>query len=195
MRAYFAFDRNQRVGFALSQHRCDAVQGVIDGGPNDWRTIIATQLEVNTRQGQRQTARPIRDVSPLGALALQEFPARRDLGEEVGDLDSGALRSPRASLVNRFPGIDENLDAFVAPACAGEEPQSRNGGHRGKRLPPEAETPYGFEIGILGELAGRVPGQREPGFPGGHPAAIVAHGDQCASSVPYVDSDTCRLGV
>src|SRR5439155_18044913 len=98
--------------------------------------------------------------------------------EEIGDLDAGAFR--RADLAHRSDraGVDLDLGAALCASRARSQREMRNRRDAGQRLAAEAERLDRAEILRPGDLAGRVPFDRQPRIAGLHPFAVVFDANQ-----------------
>ena len=84
------------------------------GGHSTARAAAARQREADLRIAERQLRDEARDLRRLGRVRLEELAARRQVVEEIGDLDRRALR--RADLAHRRDGaaVDADLGARSA---------------------------------------------------------------------------------
>ena len=102
------------------------------------------------------------DAGKLGAVGLQEFPARRSVVEQLLYLDGGALRATGLAHHRPLAAFDRDKRARLTfpgqrrQADAGHRPDAR------QRLAAKAERADGFQIPRLSNLAGGVAEERQP---------------------------------
>jgi hypothetical protein len=93
-------------------------------------------------------------VPPLGGGGLQELPPRRDVAEQLGDFDSGALRSRRGAGLDQLTALDADLEPLFAPPPPGAKAQLRDRGDGREGLAAKAKAVDLVEIVEAAELAG-----------------------------------------
>ena len=85
----------------------------------DEEAASARQREADFGHDQRNLRDESRDLRGLGRVGLQEFPARREVEEKIGDLDQRALGRADLADRSRDAGLDEDLGARQrVPPCA-----------------------------------------------------------------------------
>jgi len=177
-RALAVLGRHERLGFAIGEHGCDAVQGVFDGRPVDRRPVVTLDVEVDPRQRERGPRHPVGDVPPLGGRRLEELAACGNSREQLRDLDARSFRPSHASVAEQPPLLDEKLDALARAARTGAQPQARDRGDCRQGLSAKAEAPDPVQILEAAQLAGGVALERQARILDGHPEPIVGHGHQ-----------------
>ena len=153
------------------------------------------EREPDAGRGQRGLGHVLGHGPELGLARAEELPPRRQVEEEVADLDArapgeGDVRDGDEPLP--FP-----LDHRPAVARAVEGPQGQPGdrGDAGQRFAPEAEGRDPLQVLLPGDLARRVPAEAERGVLAVHARAVVLDLDQALAAVDKLDPDLGRPGV
>ena len=109
-------DLDQIVPFAVNL--VEAIAQRSGRRPLKKRPAGAGQHETRFRIRQRQLRHDARHLRRLRAVGFQEFPARREVVEQIVDLDDGAFG--RADLLDRRdgPAVDAKLGAALVSARA-----------------------------------------------------------------------------
>ena len=155
----------------------------------------ARQREADLRIRQRQLRDDARDLRRLGAVRLQELPPRRQVVEQVVDLDDRALR--RADLDDRRhrAAVDADLGAALLAARARPEDEVRHRRDGRQRLAAEPERQDRREIVRPPDLARRVALDRQPRILRPHPFPIVLDADLFLAAELDVDREAARAGI
>jgi len=101
-----ALRRHQRRGIPLREDRGDPIEGILHRGPGEGAPAVPSYVEVDLRQGEGGPGQPVSDVPPLGGGGLQELSPRRDVAEQLRDLDSGPLGPRRGARRDQFTALD-----------------------------------------------------------------------------------------
>src|SRR5258708_24323842 len=107
-------------------------------------------MKADMRMEQRECADDILDRSDLGGVALQELQPRRNIGEEVSNLDRHSRKQRSRSLFDRFAGPDANSPSATRAFDIGDLADA------GDRLAPKAEADDRVTIIDVCHLTGRV---------------------------------------
>ena len=149
-------------------------------------------------QRQRQPRQPVGDVAPLGLRLLQELAPRRHHGEQVGDLDPGALGCRHLPFALDRSRVQEDLVArspVVAAAQTRAQPSARDRGDGRQRLAAEAEARDPLQVLRRRELAGGVSLERQVSVSRRHPDSVIRHGDQPEATLAHVHADPAGIRI
>src|SRR5690606_27055037 len=124
-----------------------------------------------------------------------ELAPRRHVVEQVADLDRGAARVLLRRHVTDVAAVDLEARAVVVTVAPGRQDEAAHRRNRRQRLAAESQGGDGFEIIERGDLAGRVPRNRQRQFGRRDAAAVVADPDQAYATFFQVDVDPARAGV
>ncbi len=147
------------------------------------------------RVGQRQLRDDPRDLRGLAAVGLQKLAARRQVVEQVVDLDHRALG--RADLDHRRDraAVHANLRAARQSPRPRPQHEMRDRRNRRQRLAPEAEGGNRREIVGPPDLARRVALDRQQRIVGLHPVAVVLDADLLLAAELDVNQQPPGAGV
>ena len=144
---------------------------------------------------ERELRDDARDLRGLGAIGLQELPPRRQVVEEIVDLDDRAFRRRRFDDAGDGAAVDADLGAALPSARARTQQEMRHRRDRRQRLAAEAEREDRGEIVGAADLARRMPLDREPRILRLHPFPIVLDADLFLAAELDVDRNPPRAGV
>ncbi len=181
---------SQHLREPLLARRLASRQGRIEEHPR-----AAAQAEGHIGTGQRQPLEQARDVSGFGRGAAHELAPRGDVEEKVAHLDRGPGRVRRGAHRAHRARIDGDLGGALRIQGMGDEAKVGYRADRGQRLATKAEGADGGEIIQGGDLARRMPADRDRQLLLGNAAAIVAHAQQLDAAALDVDLDAVRTGV
>ena len=139
----------------------------------------ARQREADLRIAERHLRHQPRDLRRLRLIRLEELAPRRQVEEEVGDLDARAFR--RADLAHRYdrPGVDADLGAASSlPRSARPQQEARHRRDAGQRLAAEPQRANRREVVLARDLARRMPLDRQPRILRLHAVAVVFDANQ-----------------
>ena len=171
-----------------------ALRAAVAGGEELLAAVAyAAHGDVGAAQGAAQRRREAGRA--LGPVALQELAPGGRVVEEAAHGDARALG--RAGLVHLadVAGVEAHVRALARAALAGGELDVRDAGDGGQGLAAEAERAYALEAALVGELAGGVAQEGDPGVLGGHPAAVVGHADELRAAAGEFYRYVARPGV
>ena len=131
----------------------------------------------------------------LGGRRAQELAPCRRHREEIAHLDQRARRRRGRSGVARAAGV--RLDGDRRGVGRPARHQADGPGRRDarQRLAAKSQRRDRFQIVRAGELAGRVPRERQQRVLGRHALAVVAHRDALDPAAPQRHLDVPRAGV
>ena len=84
--------------------------------PDD--ALVLHEGESDLGEGQRCQGQIMLDVGPLGFLAAQEFPARRQIVKQLAHFHAGAWRVAGGLHLEDFPAVNDDLRGFRRSAVA-----------------------------------------------------------------------------
>jgi len=159
------------------------------------RAAVVAEPETDARPAQGNGAQPVLDVAELGALGAQELAPRRDVEEQVADLDRGAdrVRRRRRRADATVLGVDP--PAVVVAGGARDQGETGDRGDRGQGLAPEAQAGDPQQVVEVGDLGGGVAGQGQGQLPGRDADAVVAHPHQPGTAGLDLDLDAVGAGI
>ena len=155
----------------------------------------AGQREADLRIRQRQLRDDARNLRRLGAVGFQELPPRRQVVEDVVDLDDGALRRAHFRDRGHGPAVDAKLGSALLAPRARAQHEVRHRRDRRQRLAAKAEGDDRGEILGAPQLAGRVAFDRQPRVLRRHPLAVVVDADLLLAAELGVNRQPARAGV
>jgi hypothetical protein len=151
--------------------------------------------EAHLRVAECELRRQPRDLGGFRRVGLQELAPRRQIVEEVRDLDAGAFGG--ADLADRGDRAGVHLDfgPALGAARARAHREMRDRGDAGQRLAAEPEGVDRAEIRRVRDLARGVPLDRQPGIVGVHAGAVVLDPDQSLAAELHRNGDAPRACV
>ena len=166
----------------------------------DWRDLqdLAArtgQREADLRIAQRQLCDDARDLGGFGAIRLEKLAPRRQVVEDIGDLDRGAFRHSRFHHGSDRPAVHADLGARGRAACARPKDEMRHRRDAGQRLTAEPERRDAREIVGPANLARRMALDGQPRILRLHPLAIVLDANQLLAAELDGDGDAPRAGI
>ena len=170
----------QQVGLALPAPR---------------RLAVVRDPQLHLGPGQRELAQPFLDVPELGALGAQELAPRRDVVEQVADLDGGPARvRPRHR--RRDPAtVDlDGVGVLVLLPPRGDAEAAHRSDRR-QRFAAKAEAGDALQVLQRGDLAGGVARHRQRQFVRRDAAPVVADADQAGAALLQVDVHPPGTGI
>jgi hypothetical protein len=155
----------------------------------------AEQREADLMGAQRKLRDDAGDLRGLGLVGFQELAARREIEEQVADLDARALGRPH--LHHRCDGAAVHLDLRSGHRAArpGPQRQVRHRGNRRQRLAPEPQRRDGAEVPARADLARGMPLERQPRVVRIHPFPVVFDPDRALAAVLDGDRNPGGAGV
>jgi hypothetical protein len=155
----------------------------------------ARQGESDVRVGQGELRRHPRDLRRLGGVGFQELPPRRQVVEEVVDLDYGSFGRGNFGGRGDEPAVDMDLGSGVPASRAAAQHEMRHGGNRGQRFATKPERQNRRQVFRAPDLARRVPLDCERGVVRLHSLAVVLYANALLSTELDVNHDPVRAGV
>ena len=155
----------------------------------------AGQGEPDLGIGERQLRGDARDLPRLGPVRLQELPSRRQIVEEVVDLDDRAWRGRHFLLGRNEAAVHTHFGAAVAVARARPQREVRNGGDRRQRLAAEPVRQDGGEVVGPADLARGMTLERQPRIIRVHPLAVILDPNLLLAAELDVDDDAAGAGI
>ena len=153
-------------------------------------------VKPTSRIAQRQLRHDPRDLRGLGGVGLQELPPRRQVVEQVGDLDRACLRARRPRRADSTcAGVDADLGAAAAPRARVRRRKCDTEamlGSASPRKPSVAMAPRSSARRILLVACRSRHSRASSGL---HADAVVLDPDQLLAAVLDGDGDARRLGV
>ena len=156
----------------------------LDGGQLPDQSAVSLKGKGYFRVSQRGQRQVVLDMGGLGLLGAQEFPARRQIEEELAHLHRGARGAACRLDLQDLPAIDDDLRAFgrLAVALARGEGEAADAGDAGQGLAAKAHGRYGREVFGAPDLAGGMPLQAEQRVIAAHAEAVIHHAHEAASA-------------
>ena len=139
----------------------------------------ARELESDGGRTERELRHEARHLRGFGRIRLQELAARRQVVEEVPDLDRRTLWRADVVRVTQFAPIDAQFDACQRTTRAGAEHEMRDGGDARQGFSAETERADAVEVRRDADLAGGVAMHGESCILGRHALAVVLDTNQC----------------
>ncbi len=136
-----------------------------------------------------------RDLGGFGAVGLQELPPRRQVVEQIVDLDHRPLACAHLDDRRGRAAVDADLGAGLVAARPGAQHEMGDGRDGGERLAAESERQDGGEIVGAANLARRVALDGEPCVLGRHPFPIVFDADLLLAAQLDVNGHPAGAGV
>ncbi len=160
--------------------------------PRSWRTLehrphARRQRPADLRVAERQLRDQPRDLGRLGNVGLEELASRRQVEEQIRDLDAGSLARADVARGRRPSAIDPDLGAALCASRPRAKNEVRDRRDAGKRFPAKPERPDRAEVVWRPDLAGGMPLDRELRVLGVHALAVVFDADQLLA--PQLDRD------
>jgi len=154
--------------------------------------IVVVELKGDFRVGKGYPVYFGDDVFQFVTVRFEEFPACRDVEEEVFHLEGGAVGASCRFLGDYLCGGDTEVSAgFVFPSF-GTEFHVGDGGDGSQGFAPESHGADGKEIAGVPDLGGGMPLKGHPCIDGGHPAAVVGDLDQGFPGILDMNEDLPR---
>jgi hypothetical protein len=177
-------------------HPClDRLQGGIGGLRVKHDPLAIAQLKTDVRARQGQALDQAHDMTGLGHVAAYELASRRNVEEQVAHFDGGAHHMRRGTHVRAGAAFGLDLHRMLRLGRARQQAQPRHRRNRGHGLAAKPQRDHRSEVIHRGDLAGRMPLQRQGDFTRCHADAIIAHADQPDAAALDVDLDTAGAGV
>ena len=197
-----AFDR-QPPGLLADLHEIGALAEELKeplAQPRRRRTLqqrapAAGEREAHLRIAERHLGDEPRDLRRFGGVGLEELAPRRQVVEEIFDLDRRALGHARLALRRDGAAVDADLGAGGAAARARAQREVRHRRDARQRLAAEPERPNRGEILRAGDLARRMTLDRQPRILRLHALAVVLDADRLLAAELDRDRDAARAGV
>ena len=155
----------------------------------------ARQRETDLRMRERQLGDHARDLRALGAVRLQELPPRRQVVEDVADLDARPLGSADLSDRCHRSAVDADFGAGLLSAGARPEREMRHRRNGRQRLSAKSHRGDRGEVVGAPDLARRMPLEREPRILRLHPLSVVVDADLFLAAKLDVNGHARRTGV
>ncbi len=153
------------------------------------------QRHADVEVAERDLRHEARDLRRLRGIRLEELAARRQVVEQVADLDARPLGSGDFARRGRRSAIDPDLRAGQAAPGPGPQHEAGHRGDRGQRLAAKAERADGGEIVGRGDLRGGVALQRKHGVVRRHADAVVLDAHHRLAAQLDGDRDVTRPGI
>ncbi len=165
------------------------------GGTLEQPAAARGQRPADLRVSERHLRHEPRDLGGFGDVGLQEFAPRRQVEEEVGDLDGCALARPDLADRRHLTAVDAHLGAAVGPARAGAHQEMRHRRDARQRLAAEPERANRAEVVGPRNLAGGVPLDGQLRVRRLHPLAVVLDANQLLAAELDGDRDPRRTRI
>jgi hypothetical protein len=158
---------------------------------------VLHEHEGHLGKGQGGEGEIMLDVSPFGFLAAQEFPAGRQIEEQIAHLDAGSRGRAGGLDFEQFTSVDDDLRRLRSGGlrfarCQGE---TADAGDAGQGF--TTETHGGNRGQVIGGLnfTGGVAFEAEQGIVAAHAQAVVGDPDQAAAPGLDFGGDGGSLGI
>jgi hypothetical protein len=135
------------------------------------------------------------DLASLGNVRLQEFKSRREVEEQILDLNQGPARRTRALRRQGLAGHDAHPGPGILCSHPGCDRQPGNGPYRCQSLAPKSQAFNMKEIIRHRQLAGCMPGHSEGQLFGRYAAPVIRHFDQPPAGLLDADRNFSGAGI
>ena len=153
------------------------------------------QEETLVRMGDGIMSHQRRDMAQFGRFALQEFPAHRNIEEQIPNFDFSSTCPGALADIAQFPTPDFNPRAGRLRGDLRFQIQPGNSGNGGQCLAAKPERADRKQILHLANLAGRMTLEGLQGVVRAHAEAIVGDANPLSSSGFYFDFHPLRPGI
>ena len=161
-------DRAPPVAVAVAAHR---------------RTAVDREMEADVRVEQRERADHVLDGRDLGRVALEKLESRRQVGEQVANLDRDSRQERPHPLLDDLAVADPKRRATAGAFHV------RHGGNARQRFAAKTKGFDDREVGQRRQLAGRMADEREAHLVRGDADAVIADADRDLAGATDVDAD------
>ena len=192
-RAALQIDQHAILGQFTRDNACHALRQTFARLRGQGPASVMLQRKAQFGPGHGQTADDVEAGSIFGPRTAQELAPRRHLFKQPFHPHPGARRQRGGAFFGQRAIIDHAPPA-LCPAHPAFQRQGCDTGDRGERLAPEAQSGDLFD-GVVGQLRGGMPLQRQRQFGRAHPAAIVGHFDSRRAAFPQPHRNGLRAGV
>ena len=136
-----------------------------------------------------------KNVGKFGRVRLEELAPRRDVEEEIPDLEVAPHGAGDRLLGDHLGALYLEFRPLLRILHAGLQGHMRHSSDGGERLASEAHGDDGEEVCRLADLARRMPLKGHPGIHSPHTGAVVDDLDQCLAGILDDDLDVGRTGI
>src|SRR6185437_15008318 len=157
--------------------------------------LAASQTKRDVRTGQSEALQEARNVSRLGGRAAYELAPRRDVEEEVTNLDGGARRMRGRPQRGHHAAVDADLRRTLRACWMRDDAQARDRTDRRQGLAAKTKCGDGGEVIQRRDLARGVAADRDRELLGGNAATVVAHAHEAYAPALDVHLDAVGAGV